>query len=119
MSKYHILICDDEEPVRESLKACLEESYVLSFANSGKEALDNISNNAFDLLIIDIKMPGMDGLETIRQIKEIKPDQKIIVLSGYESISVAQQASKYNIASYLTKPVSKDKLLKAISDSLE
>jgi len=119
MNKYHILICDDEEPIRESLKAYLEDSYELSFARTGQEALDNISNNNFDLLIIDIKMPGMDGLETIRQIKEAKPEQRIIVLSGYESISVAQQASKYNITSYLTKPVGKDKLLKTVSDSLK
>ena len=118
MDRYHILICDDEESVRESLRAYLENSYELSFAETGQEALDNISNNAFDLLIIDIKMPGISGLEAIRQIKDAKPEQKIIVLSGYESISVAEQASKYNITSYLTKPVSKDKLLKTVSESL-
>ena len=119
MDKHHILICDDEEAIRETLNAYLENKYKISFAKTGQEAMAAISADNLSLLIIDIKMPGIDGLETIRQIKDIKPQQRIIVLSGYESISIVEQASKYGISSYLTKPVNEDKLLKAVSEALK
>jgi len=119
MPKKHILICDDENPVRESLKAYLEKDYDLTFATNGHEALESIKSKDFDLFITDIKMPSLDGIDTIRQINQSNPNQKIIVLTGYESMSVAQEANKYNISSYLTKPVSKDKLLKTITNILE
>jgi len=119
MNKYHILICDDEEGVRESLRAYLEDYYKLSFAKNGGEAIDSVKSNAFDLVIIDIKMPGIDGLEAIRQIKKVKPAQKIIVLTGYESTSIAGEASKLGINSYLTKPIGREKLLNTIKDLLK
>ena len=117
--KYNILICDDEEGVRESLKACLEDQYDLSFAKNGNEAIEGVKTKNFDLLIIDIKMPQMDGLEAIRHIKTVWPKQKVIVLSGYESISVAEEAIRLGINAYLTKPVGKRELLKTIAKDLK
>lgn len=119
MKKYRILICDDEVGVRESLRAYLEDHYELSFARNGQEALDSVKSNDCDLIIMDIKMPVVDGIEVIKQVKESKPDQRIIILTGYESISIAEEAVKLGINSYLTKPVGKDKLLKTIAESLK
>jgi YesN/AraC family two-component response regulator len=115
MSK-NILICDDELGVRESIKAYLEDTYDLYFAKNGQEALTFAKSIDFDLIIIDVKMPILDGLETIREIKNLKPNQKIILLTGYESLSLVDEASKIGADSYLTKPVGKDKLLKAIAN---
>ena len=118
MSKYDILICDDDTTVRESLKAYLEDSYELSFTKDGQETISSVKSNDFALIIIDIKIPGINGIETIRQIKELKPGQKIIVLTGYESTSIAEEVSKLGISSYLIKPVGQDKLLKAVKSAI-
>lgn len=119
MSLYSILICDDELSIRESLKAYLENNYRLSTAKSGQEAIDAVSKGNFDLVMIDIKMPDIDGLEAIRQIKNFNPDQKIIVLTGYETTSIAEEAAKLGVNAYLTKPIGKEKLLKTVVEIIQ
>ena len=119
MKKYNLLVCDDEVGVRESLKVYLEDDYELSFAKNGQEAVDSAKSNSFDLIIMDIKMPVLDGAEVIKQIKKAIPEQKIVVLTGYESVSVAGEASKLGISSYLVKPIGKEKLLKTVQDIIK
>lgn len=118
MKKHHILVCDDEASVRESLKAYLEDDYHISFAKDGQEAIDTVKSNDCDLVIMDIKIPGIGGIEVIKQIKVLKPAQKIIVLTGYESMNIAEEVSKLGVNSYLVKPVGKDKLLKTVKDNV-
>ncbi|MFQ5953326.1 MAG: response regulator, partial [Candidatus Omnitrophota bacterium] len=65
-----ILICDDEEGVRESLNLILEDSYKLDFVSTGNEAIEKIKNSTFDGVLLDIKMPEKDGLETLKEIKK-------------------------------------------------
>ena len=99
-----ILICDDEEGVRESLKLILEDNYDLSFAENGNEAVKNVKKDPVDLVILDIKMPKMTGIETLKELKRISPSVKVIMASGYKSVEAASEAMKYGASDYLVKP---------------
>jgi len=109
-----ILICDDEEGIRESLKLILEKDYDLVFAADGNEALNVIKKNPVDIVIMDIKMPRMDGIETMRKLKNIKPDAKILVTSGYKSVETAQEAVAAGASDYIVKPFERSDITKAI-----
>lgn len=104
MKKPSVLICDDEEGTRESLKVMLAEDYTLAFAGNGEEAVRYVRWRHLDLLILDIKMPKVDGLEVLRQVKRLKPALKVLIVTGYESSDVAQQAIQLGADGYLTKP---------------
>jgi len=112
--KKSILICDDEEGIRESLKLILEKDYDLSFAVDGNEAINIIKKNPVDVVIMDIKMPRMDGIETMRKLKHIKPDARILVTSGYKSVETAQEAVAAGAADYIVKPFERSDIVKAI-----
>ena len=109
-----ILICDDEEGIRESLKLILEKEYDLSFAANGNEALEAITRSPADIVIMDIKMPRMDGIETMRKIKKLRPDIKILVTSGYKSVETATEAIQAGASEYIVKPFDKNEILKAV-----
>lgn len=112
--KKSILICDDEEGVRESLKLILEKDYELLFAANGDEALAMIKKGPIDIVIMDIKMPRMDGIETMRKLKTIKPDVKILVTSGYKSVETAQEAVTAGAANYIVKPFERAEIINAV-----
>lgn len=99
-----ILICDDEEGVRESLNLILGEEYKLDFVNNGDEALQYLSKANPDLVIMDIKMPKKNGLEALKELRQQKPSVKVIMVTGYQSVETAAEASKYGISEYITKP---------------
>lgn len=99
-----ILICDDEEGVRESLNLILEDDYNLEFACTGDEAIEKVKNAAYDGLLLDLKMPIKDGLETLEEIKKISPDLKVIIVTGYQSVETASKAVKLGAMDYITKP---------------
>ena len=103
-TKKQILICDDEEGVRESLNLILGENYKLDFVTNGNEALQYLSNANPDLVIMDIKMPQKNGLEVLKELRQQKPNIKVIMVTGYQSVETAAEASKYGIAEYITKP---------------
>ena len=102
--KKRILICDDEEGVRESLNLILEDNYELEFASTGSEAVEKIKTSPFDCILLDIKMPGKDGLETLEEIRTISPDVKVIIVTGYQSVETASKAVKLGAVDYITKP---------------
>ena len=90
-----LLIVDDELHVRESLGHWFtEDGYEVSTASSGKEALAVLGRQHFDVVITDIKMPGMDGIELQRRIHQTDPDVAILVITAYASVSTAVQALK-------------------------
>ena len=108
MPKIQVLVCDDEEGVRESLKLILSGEYSLSFAVNGEEAVEYVKRHDPDLVIMDIKMPKMNGLEALSQIKKLKPKIRVMIITGYESDDVAAQAIRLGADDYLTKPFDRE-----------
>jgi len=112
--KKKILVCDDEEGIRESVKLILEKEFELLFASNGREALGIAKAEPFDIAIMDIKMPRMDGIETLRKLKELRPDAKVLVSSGYKSVETAREAVAAGASNYIVKPFSRAELLSAV-----
>ena len=111
MKQATILVCDDQEGVRESLQLILGSEYSLAFAADGEEAFHYMEAHDPDLAILDVKMPKVNGLEVVRMIKERKPGVRVLMITGYESSDVAAQASKLGVAGYLTKPFDGQRIL--------
>lgn len=109
-----ILVCDDEEGIRESLKLILEKDYDLIFAQNGNEATEKMKSAPADITILDIKMPKMDGLETLKELKKISPSSKVIIATGYKSVDIAQEAMKLGASDYIVKPFDREKIKKVI-----
>ena len=109
-----VLVADDEEIVRTSLVDMIpwqELGMVLvGSVRNGLEALDVVSDDPPDIVITDIRMPMMDGLELIEKIKMLSPDTEIIILSGFSEFSYAQKAMSYGVKHYLLKPTRKEDL---------
>lgn len=108
MPKIQVLVCDDEEGVRESLKLILSGDCNLSFSVNGEEAVEHVKRHDPDLVIMDIKMPKMNGLEALSQIKKLKPQIRVMIITGYESDDVAAQAIRLGADDYLTKPFNRE-----------
>ncbi len=108
--KAEILICDDEMGVRESLKLILGEEYTLVYVTNGEEAVRYIKAHSPDLAIMDVKMPKMGGLDALRLIKKIRPKQRVLMATGYESCDVASQAVKLGANDYLVKPFEQEEV---------
>ena len=113
MPKPRILVADDEEGIRESLNLILGEEYDLVFAKDGEETLAKLRNDSFELALLDIKMPKLDGLEVLRRLKgtNIAP---ILVLTAYQSVELAKEAVKLGALDYLPKPFERDRVLSAV-----
>ncbi len=102
---FHILVVDDELVVRDSLKEWLaEEGFSVDMAASGPEALDQLSKQTYQLMLLDIKMPGMDGVEVLQKAKESWPDLNVIMMTAYATVETAVEAMKVGALDYLVKP---------------
>jgi len=122
MRSAHILIVDDEPGIRQSLRGVLEdESYQVSVADSGEAALALLPQHTYDLIFLDIWLPGLDGLETLARIQEIPFPERphTIIVSGHGSIESAVRATKLGAFDFLEKPLSVDKLLIVAKNALE
>ncbi|MDP3259718.1 MAG: response regulator, partial [Thermodesulfovibrionales bacterium] len=112
MSKPVILIVDDEEGIRESLSGILEdEGYDVLTADSGEEAVKILRETSPDLIFLDIWLTGMDGIKTLQQIKVMKPDVPVIMISGHGSIELAVKATQIGAYDFLEKPLSLERVL--------
>ena len=119
-SKASILIVDDESVVRDSLgKWFEEEGYKVETASTAREALLKLPGQRWDLALLDIKMPGMDGLELQRKIHEVDPEIIIIIMTGYASVETAVQALKDGAYDYIMKPFDPDDLAHVVAKALE
>ncbi len=106
-----ILIVDDEESVRDSLyNWFIEDGYQVECAENANKALSLLESNSFDIILADIKMPGMDGLEMLRRIKLLKADSIVIVMTAFATVDTAVQALKDGAFDYVTKPFDPDDL---------
>ncbi|MCH7760922.1 sigma-54-dependent Fis family transcriptional regulator [candidate division TA06 bacterium] len=120
MGTYHILIVDDEENIRTLLQEGLSQyHYVVETAEDGFVALDKVKKTRFDIAIVDIKMPKMDGVEVIRSLKEENEQIEIIVLTAFATVDTAVAALKLGASDYLTKPTRIEEIYRVISNILE
>jgi two-component system response regulator AtoC len=118
MSRPRILIADDEEGIRESLNLILAEEHELDFAQDGEETLQKLERGVFDLLLLDIKMPRLDGLEVLKRLKAKGNGLPILVLTAYQSVELAREAVKLGARDYLPKPFERDQILGAVRGAL-
>ena len=112
-----ILIADDHEMFREGIKRICEDNPdidVAGEASNGNDALDTVAREEFDLLLLDIAMPGLSGLDTLKQLKTLKPKLRVLVLSMYPEDEYAMRAIKAGAAGYLTKARASHELIEAI-----
>jgi DNA-binding NtrC family response regulator len=115
-----ILIVDDETIVRESLGSWFrEEGYSVGVAASAREALEKLSIKGWDIFLLDIRMPGMDGLELQRKIKQSHPDSTIIIMTAYASVESAVEAMKQGAYDYIVKPFDPDDLEHLVRNAIE
>ncbi len=116
--KISILIVDDEESVRDSLyNWFIEDGFRVECAENAKRALTILESDQFDIILADIKMPGMDGLEMLRRIKSIKPDSIVIVMTAFATVDTAVKALKDGAYDYVTKPFDPDDLTHLIRNA--
>ncbi len=110
-NKISILIVDDEASVRDSLyQWFIEDGYQVECAESAKEALAKLESEAFNIVLADIKMPGMDGLEMLRRIKALEKNSVVIIMTAFATVDTAVQALKDGAFDYITKPFDPDEL---------
>jgi two-component system, NtrC family, response regulator HydG len=119
-SRGTILIVDDDAVVRDSLSKWFEsEGFQAIVANSGREALQLAGKLQWDLALLDIKMPGMDGMELQVKLKEVDPELPLILMTGYASVETAVKALKHGAYDYITKPFDPDELVHLATNAIE
>ncbi len=119
MKRRRILIVDDELSVRQSLQEWfLEDGFDVETAEDGNVALQRLNLGPFDIILVDLKMPGMDGITLQRRIREVDPNATIIILTAYASVDTAVQALKLGAFDYVTKPVDPDDLSHLVRNAL-
>ena len=118
MAGDRILLVDDEQSFVETLgKRLKARGLRVETANSGEEAIDKAKHQTFDVIVLDLAMPGMDGIETLKQLREIDPDLQIILLTGHGSIEKAVEATKLGAMDFMQKPASLPDLLEQIREA--
>ena len=117
--KANILIIDDEEVVRRShLRSLANVNCKTWVAEDGIEALRVMEQQPFDVILLDLRMPDLDGMDVLKVIKDRWPDSEVVVITGYPSIDSAKQAIRLGAHNYLAKPVGPDDVSKATNDAM-
>jgi DNA-binding NtrC family response regulator len=120
MPKPRILLVDDEERFRSNLQKMLDaQGLAVRAASSGAEALEELKRSPYDVIVLDIRMPGMDGLATLKEIKSINPEAEVIILSGHASMDAAMEINRLGGYDYLMKPCPLEDLLLKIEAAHE
>ncbi len=115
-----ILVIDDEQGIREGIKRGLSpEGYIVEVAADGEQGLALFRQHPFDLVLIDVMMPGVSGIDLIAEIHQIDPDAVCIIITGYATVEMAVRAIKEGAYDFLTKPFSVDDLLLVVRQGLE
>src|SRR5438093_13046909 len=114
-----ILIVDDEPGIRQSLKGVFEdEGFQTERVSSGEECLKKLEKAAYALVLLDIWLPGIDGIETLRRLREKSPDTRVIVVSGHATIATAVAATKLGAYDFIEKPLSLEHTLLVARNAL-
>ncbi len=120
MENVRILIVDDENDFREAIiKRLRARKFDADGADSGPKALEMLDARDFDVIILDVKMPGMDGIEALRQIKLRKPEVEVIMLTGHASVESGIQGMQLGAFDYVMKPVALEDLLDKIRQAYD
>ncbi|MGE0018077.1 MAG: sigma-54-dependent transcriptional regulator [Draconibacterium sp.] len=115
-----ILVIDDERSIRNTLKDILEyEKYEVDLAEDGIKALDKIKAGSYDVILCDIKMPGMDGIEVLEKFQEMIPDTPVVMISGHGNIDTAVESIKKGAFDYIEKPLDLNRLLITIRNAMD
>ena len=114
-----ILIVDDEAGPRESLRMILKPVYKIYTAANGKEALALIQKENIDLVTLDLNMPGLSGIDVLKEIKKIKSDVEVIIITGYGTLKNAQEVIRYGAGDFISKPFNVADIISIISKSFE
>ncbi len=119
MEQIRLLIIDDEAVIRDGLKRILErESFVVETCNSGYSGIEALQKRDFDLIITDLKMPGMSGIEVLKSVRTLQPNTPVVLITGYASVDTAVEAMKNGASDYISKPFAPDILLEKVRNAL-
>jgi len=113
-----ILIVDDEEVVRRShLRSLADTGCHAEAAGTGQEALRVMERQPFDVILLDLRMPGLDGMDVLKTIKQRWPDSEVVVITGYPTIESAKEAVRLGAQNYIAKPVGPAEVVKAANEA--
>jgi DNA-binding NtrC family response regulator len=114
-----ILIVDDDEAVRRSYLAALSATDCeTAVAADGEQALSAMRRHPYDVVLLDLRMPGMDGLSVLRRMKQSWPESEVVIITGYPSVESAKEAVRLGAADYLSKPVGPDEIVITARDAI-
>ena len=117
---YNLLVVDDEEVIREGMSRILEaEGYHITTSASGRTAIEKIQERDFDVVITDLKMPGMDGIEVLKTIKILQPEVPVIIITGYSTVDTAVDAMKNGAFDYIAKPFTSDLIIDKVQKAID
>jgi DNA-binding NtrC family response regulator len=120
MPKNRVLVVDDEDAVRKSLVDVLtDRGYEASAIDDGRKALDQMQDALWDVVLVDLKMPGMDGMEVLKEIKSSYPDTAVIIITGYGTIEGAVEAVRLGASDYVTKPFTPDEICIRVEKAIQ
>ena len=118
-ARTRILIVDDDEVVRLShLRSLAGARYNVEAARDGTEALHAMEERPFDVVLLDLRMPGMDGISVLKAIKEKWPQSQVVIITGYPSLETVKDAIQIGACDYLSKPVGPDEIIHAANGAL-
>ncbi|MDO9350132.1 MAG: response regulator [Deltaproteobacteria bacterium] len=116
----HVLLMEDEMNVAKGLEMVMrEEGYEVDLADTGQGALDKFRASEFDLLVADLRLPDMDGMEVVQHVREKRPRTNVVIITGYPSVSSAVQAVRMGVSDYLRKPFTEDEFKTAVKSALK
>ena len=116
----HVLLMEDEMNVAKGLEMVMrEEGYEVDLADTGQGALDKFRASEFDLLVADLRLPDMDGMDVVQHVREKRPRTNVVIITGYPSVSSAVQAVRMGVSDYLRKPFTEDEFKTAVKSALK
>ncbi len=120
MREFNVLVVDDEQEFRDiTIKRLEKRGLRVQGAENGEKALEILEHSYTDVVLLDVKMPGIDGIETLRRIRTMKPLVEVVLLTGHASVDSGIEGMKLGAFDYLMKPIDLDPLLEKLADAYE